>query len=55
MEKKRYIQPRIECWPLHTAHMLAASGDELDFPWSGKLPGDAGPDEIDDFSTIDTF
>jgi hypothetical protein len=35
--------------------MLAASGDELDFPWSGKQQGDAGPDEIDDFSTTDTF
>lgn len=55
MKRKQYISPCIECLPLQTSMMLAASGEEIEIPWSGEHSGEAGPGEIDDYSTNDTF
>ena len=55
MKKKYYIVPSITVFTLQTARMLMKSGDERRIPWSGEQEGEAGPDEIDDYSTVDTF
>ena len=55
MKKKYYIAPTIKVFTLQTTRMLMVSGDELPLPWSGDHSGTAGPGEIDDNSTIDTF
>ena len=55
MKKKNYIVPAFKVVTLHAARMLMASGDTLSMPWSGNRPGEAGPGEIDDNSTYDSF
>ncbi len=53
MTKKQYIQPSIKAITVEQSLLQAASEIELDY--SGKGQGTAGPDEIDDYSTFDTF
>jgi hypothetical protein len=53
MTKKQYIQPSIKVFTLQQNLLQAASEIELDY--SGKGQGTAGPDEIDDYSTYDSF
>ncbi len=57
MEKKHYIAPAVELYRMQTSCFLAVSHivEEVEFPWSGFKPGIEGPDEIDDFSTVDAF
>ena len=55
MKKKSYIVPTVKIFTLQKAQMLMVSGDERSMPWSGDQSGEAGPDEIDDFSTTDAF
>ena len=53
MTKKQYIQPSIKVFTLQQNLLEAAS--EIEMQYSGKGKGTAGPDEIDDESTIDSF
>lgn len=54
--KKEYIVPRIEVFKIQATNMLLSSPpNEVFFPWSGDSEGTAGPGEIDENSTIDTF
>jgi len=56
MKKQHYIAPVVELYKIQASCLLPASAvEEVELPWSGDSPGTAGPDEIDDFSTIDTF
>ena len=55
MTKKNYIVPTFKVFTLQPARMLMLSGDTSSMPWSGTTPGSAGPDEIDDYSTFDSF
>lgn len=55
MKKKYYIAPTFKVFTLQTARILMVSDDNLSMPWSGDQPGTAGPDEIDDNSTFDSF
>ena len=56
MQKKTYIQPRIDICTIQLNRMLTASPpDELELQYTGDGHGEAGPGEIDDFQTIDTF
>lgn len=55
MKKKNYIVPAFKVVKLQPARMLMISGDTVSMPWSGDLPGTAGPEEIDDYSTFDSF
>ena len=56
MQKKTYIQPRIETYTIQLKSMLTASPpDEVEFPYTGDGHGEAGPGEIDEYQTIDTF
>lgn len=57
MEKKHNIIPSVELYRMQTSRFLADSfiEEEVDFPWSGDSEGTAGPDEIDDTSTFDSF
>lgn len=55
MKKKYYTVPSIKVFTLRTTRILMTSGDEIALPWSGNRPGTAGPDEIDDSSTFDSF
>ena len=54
--KKEYIVPRIEAFHIPPANMLTTSPpNEIPLPWSGDSEGTAGPGEIDENSTTDTF
>lgn len=53
MKKKRYIAPAFKVFSMPSAPLL--TGSELTMPWSGNNSGSAGPGEIDDYTTIDTF
>ena len=56
MDKKRYTAPDMEVISVETCGMLATSPDDLiNLIWAGDEPGTAGPDEIDDNSTFDSF
>ncbi len=55
MKKKNYIVPSISVFTLRTARMLMTSGDTQSMFWSGDRNGTAGPGEIDDQSTLDSF
>ena len=55
MDKKKYTTPCIEVVNIQTGGVLSTSDDTLNMPWSGKEPGTAGPDDIDDYSTFDSF
>ena len=55
MDKKHYIAPAIEVVELQTLCLLDASVVEESLIWSGESPGTAGPDEIDENSTFDSF
>lgn len=56
MDKKRYTAPDMEVISVETCGMLATSPDNLiNLNWAGDGPGTAGPDEIDDNSTFDSF
>ena len=55
MKKKYYTAPIIKVFTLQTTRMLMTSGDLVSMPWSGDRSGSAGPDEIDDNSTVDSF
>ena len=55
MKKKYYTAPIIKVFTLQTTRMLMTSGDLVSMPWSGDRSGSAGPGEIDDNSTVDSF
>lgn len=51
MQKNKYSKPTVECINITLSHMLAASGDKRDLPWSGKNPDN----DDNDYSTTDAF
>lgn len=56
MKKKHYIAPVAESITLQLPILLTVSDpEEIDMPWSGDSSGTAGPEEIDDYSTFDSF
>jgi hypothetical protein len=56
MDKKKYATPSLKLVNIQTCGMLATSlEDSIDMDWSGDKSGTAGPDEIDDYSTFDSF
>lgn len=56
MRKKKYITPCMKVVNTQTYRMIATSQDKnLNMKWSGNQQGDSGPDEIDDYSTFDSF
>lgn len=55
MDKKKYTTPCMKVVNTRTRGMLAASGNTYNMNWSGNRHGEAGPGEIDDYSTYDSF
>lgn len=56
MQKKTYIQPRIETFTIQLKPMLTTSPpDELELDYTGDGHGEEGPGKIDDFQTNDSF
>lgn len=55
MDKKNYTKPYMKVVNIRTCGMLAASGNTYNMKWSGDRSGSAGPGEIDDNSTYDSF
>lgn len=54
--KKSYIHPRLEVVALPASRVLVSSpDDDLDMFWSADNAGTVGPEQIDDYSTIDSF
>ena len=54
--KKEYIVPRIVAFKLHPANILSSSpSEEVRLRWSGEKEGEEGSDDIDDYSTYDSF
>jgi hypothetical protein len=54
MEKKQhYVRPCVKVYQVQPQYLL--SGSEERMQWSGERPGSAGPGEIDDNSTYDSF
>ena len=54
--KKEYIVPCIKVFKIQATNMLLSSPPhEVFFPWSGNRGGSAGPDELDENSTNDSF
>ena len=54
MTKKQYIQPSIKVFTVQQKLLLNAAS-EIEMKFSGRGKGTAGPDEIDDESTFDSF
>lgn len=56
MNKKSYITPSIKEYSFDCVCLLSVSpADNMDMNWSGENPGTAGPGDLDDFSTGDSF
>ena len=56
MDKKKYIIPYMEVVNIQAYGMLAfSSRDTIDMKWSGQGESESDPDDIDDYSTFDSF
>ena len=56
MNKKHYIAPSVMEVRIQTVRLLTSSPeDKLNLNWSGNSSGTAGPEEIDEESTFDSF
>ena len=56
MNKKHYTAPSVMEVRIQTVRLLTSSPeDKLNLNWSGDRSGTAGPEEIDDESTFDSF
>ena len=55
MDKKKYTTPSMQVVNIQACGVLTTSEDTLNMPWSSDKHGDSGPDDIDDFSTFDSF
>jgi hypothetical protein len=56
MNKKHYTAPSVMEVHIQNFSLLCASPeDKLNLNWSGGRSGTAGPEEIDDESTFDSF
>lgn len=54
MEKKQhYVRPCVKVYQVQPQYLLTGSEERIQ--WSGNREGTAGPGEIDDNSTFDSF